>query len=149
MFGSALNQERKMNESINSMFEVATRKKLRFDSTRGLLTVEQLWDVPLRSRDDFNLDTVAKAANKALKDVSEESFVSTRRSPQQGQLELALDIVKYVIETKLSEEDAAKNRADAAKEKEKLLNILAQKEDEELAGLSKKQIENRIRALNT
>lgn len=38
-----------------NMFEFATRSKLRFTSARGELTAEQLWDVPLRSRDDFSL----------------------------------------------------------------------------------------------
>ena len=45
-----------------NIFEYAARSKIRFQSTKGELTVEQLWDVPLRSRDDFNLNAVAKAA---------------------------------------------------------------------------------------
>ena len=36
-----------------NIFEYATRAKLRFASSRGDLTVEQLWDVPLRSTDGF------------------------------------------------------------------------------------------------
>ena len=34
----------------NNIFEYATRSKLRFQSSHGVLTVEQLWEVPLRSK---------------------------------------------------------------------------------------------------
>jgi hypothetical protein len=75
-----------------NIFEYATRNRLRFASVRGELTVEQLWnDVPLRSRDDFNLNVVAKSANKALKDISEESFVETARTPEHTRREMALE----------------------------------------------------------
>ena len=99
--------------TIDNMFETATRSKLRFASSRGELSVEQLWDVPLRARtgDDFNLDAVAKAANKVLKGLTEESFVSTERTPAVARAETALELIKYVIATKLAEEKAAAKRA--------------------------------------
>ena len=130
-----------------NIFEYATRTKLRFTSMRGELTLEQLWDVPLRSRDDFNLNAVAKAANKAWKDISEESFVETTKTPEHVRRETALEIVKYVIDTKLAEENLAKLRADNKIEKEKLLEILAEKQDGKLSELSEKELRRRIAAL--
>lgn len=130
------------------MFEIATRTKLRFQSTKGELSIEQLWDVPLRSKDDFNLDTVAKTVNKALKTISEESFVSTKKSTAQTKQEMALDIVKYVIQTKLDEEDAAATRAANKVKKEKLLAILAEKQDGKLSELSEKELQKQIAALS-
>lgn len=134
--------------SANNMFEIATRTKLRFQSTKGELSIEQLWDVPLRSKDDFNLDTVAKTVNKALKTISEESFVSTKKSTAQTKQEMALDIVKYVIQTKLDEEDAAATRAANKVKKEKLLAILAEKQDGKLSELSEKELQKQIAALS-
>src|SRR4051812_47404695 len=110
-----------------NIFEDATRNKLRFPSARGELTVEQLWDVPLRSKDDFNLNAVAKVSSRALKDASEESFVETTRTPEHLRREAAMEVVKYVIDAKLAEEAAAKKRAENKVEKEKLLTILAEK----------------------
>jgi len=130
-----------------NIFEYATRGKVRFQSTRGELTVEQLWDVPLRSRDDFNLNAVAKAANKALKDVSEESFVEHAVTPEHTRREMALLLVKHVIDAKLVEEEDAKKRADNKIEKEKLLAILAEKQDGKLSELSEKELRRRIAAL--
>lgn len=133
----------------DSMFEFATRAKLRFSSTKGDLTVEQLWDVPLRSADGFNLDAVARVANKAWKDATEESFVAPARTPFHERLETALEVVKRVIEVKLADEAAAKRRAENKVEKEKLLAILAEKQDGKLSALSEKELQRRIAALDS
>lgn len=132
---------------MNNIFEYATRNKLRFTSIKGELSVEQLWDVPLRSRDDFNLNAVAKAANKAFKEISEESFVETAKTVEHTRREAALEVVKYVIDVKLAEEESAKKRAANKQEKEKLLGILAEKQAGKLSELSEKELQKRIAAL--
>ncbi len=132
---------------IKNIFEFATRNKIRFASSRGELSVEQLWDVPLRSSDGLNLNEIAKSANKALKDATEESFVETARTQLHVRLETTLEIVKYVIETKLGDEATAKKRADNKIEKEKLLTILAEKQDGKLSALSESELRKRIAAL--
>jgi len=131
-----------------NIYEYAARNKIRFASTRGDLTVEQLWDVPLRSNDDFNLNMVAKAANNAVKKINEESFVEAKRTPQHTRVETAFEIVKHVIEVKLADEAAAKRRAENRVEKEKLLTILAEKQDGKLSELSEKELRRRIAALD-
>lgn len=134
---------------MDNLFVFATRNKLRFASIHGLLTVEQLWDVPLRSRsgDGFDLNTIAKAANRALKEVSEESFVETTKTTEHARREMTLEIVKYIIETKLTEEADATVRAAKRQEKQKLLSILAEKQAGKLSELSEKELQKRIAAL--
>lgn len=143
-----LETEKETTMTTQNIFEYATRNKLRFASIRGELSVEQLWDVPLRSRDDFNLNAVAKTVNKALKEISEESFVETTKTVAHTRLETALEIVKYVIETMLAEEETAKKRAANKQEKEKLLAILAEKQAGKLSELSEKELQKRIAALD-
>lgn len=133
--------------NTQNMFEYATRNKLRFASARGELNIEQLWDVPLRSRDEFNLNAIAKAANRALKEVTEESFVETTKTVEHTRRETALEVVKYVIETRLGEEKAAETRAERKKEKERLLQILAEKQDGKLSALSERELKSRIAQL--
>ena len=132
---------------MDNIFEFATRNKLRFSSTKGDLTVEQLWDVPLRSKDDFNLDSIAKTANSALKRLSEESFVQPVRTQAHEKAEFALALVKHVIEVKLDEEKAAKMRAENRVEREKLLKILAEKQEGKLSELTERELQKRINAL--
>ncbi len=132
-----------------NIFEYAVRSKIRFASSRGELTVEQLWDVPLRSKDDFNLNAVAQAASKALKAASEESFVETARTAVHVKLETTLEVVKHVIGVKLAEEEAAQKRAANKLEREKLLGILAEKQDAKLSAKSEKELKERIAALDS
>lgn len=131
------------------IFEYATRNKIRFPSSRGDLTLEQLWDVPLRATDGFDLNAVARAANKAWKEVSEENFVEQTRTPKHLRLEVALEVVKHVIDAKLADEAAAKKRAENRKERELLLAALAEKQVGKMSEMTEQQIRKRIAQLGS
>ena len=130
-----------------NIFEQATRRAIRFESTKGDLSVEQLWDLPLQSRNQFDLDTIAKAVNRQLNDVTEESFVSVRENPAKETLSLKLELVKHIISVKLQEAEEARNRANKASEKEKLLRLLDEKQNEALRALTPEEIQERLKAL--
>lgn len=134
--------------TTQNIFEYATRNKLRFASIRGELSAEQLWDVPLRSKDEFNLNSIAKVANKAWRDASEENFVETTRTPEHTRREMTLEVIKYIIDVKIGEEKAAEKRAEKRAEKEKLLGILAEKQAGKLSELSEGELKKRIAALD-
>jgi hypothetical protein len=133
---------------INNIFEYATRNKIRFQSSKGLLSVEQLWEVPLRSKDDFNLNELAKNANRDLKMASEESFVETARTPAHTRLEVTFELVKHVIAAKIEDEKAARTRAENKIKKDKLLAVLAEKQDGKLSELSIQELQKQIAALD-
>ena len=128
-------------------YDAALRGKIRFESCRGDLTLEQLWDVPLRSRNGFDLDAVAKAANQTLKGLTEESFVNTRKNPAETEAVLRLDFVKYVIEVKLEEAEAARKRADLLKKKEKLIEALDEKQNDALKNMSEDDLKKQLAEL--
>lgn len=130
-----------------NIFEQATRRAIRFESTKGDLSVEQLWDLPLQSRNQFDLDTIAKTVNRQLNDVTEESFVSVRENPAKETLSLKLELVKHIISVKLQEAEEARNRANKASEKEKLLRLLDEKQNEALRALTPEEIQERLKAL--
>ena len=120
------------------MFEQATRLKLRFD-IKGQSTVEDLWDLSLA-----NLDIVAKDLYNKLQTSKEKSFISKERTKDYT-TDLKLDIVKRIIKVKLAE---AKNSRQAVEDKahnQKILGIIAKQEDEELNGLSAKELKKMLR----
>ncbi len=135
--------------TTKNIFEYASRNKLRFASTRGELTAEQLWDVPLRSKDDFNLNAVAKVANEAVKAAGEESFIETVRTTANTNAEVILDVVKRVIEIKLADENATKTRAENRIKKERLVAVLAEKQDGKLSKLSEQELKKQIAELES
>ena len=114
------------------MFEKASKLKLRFNSIRGFITVEDLWDLPLvDNKTDFSLNRVAQVLNRELKLVEEESFVKPHTTENTTQA-LALDIVKRVIEVKLKNIETADKKAATIARKGKIMEILASKEDDSL-----------------
>lgn len=131
-----------------NLFEEASRQKVRFTTPVGELTVEQLWDLPLQSKRGLDLDTVAKACNAGLKAVTEESFVATSTNPKKSEFQLKLDIAKHIIAVKIAENAEKESKAAKQTEKQKLLAALENRKEAELSGLSKEEIEERIKALD-
>ena len=117
------------------LFEKASKLKLRFASDKGLLSVEDLWDLPLTAATNASLDGVAKSISTRLKEYESESFViSTPNS--NSVLQLKMDIVKYIIKVRLEELDMAKTAAVAKLKKQQIMAIIVDKESEVLKGAS-------------
>lgn len=128
------------------MFEQATRLKLRFDTPKGQLSTEDLWDLPLTGRGgSANLDSLAIGLNTMLKETSV-SFVNKENNPNIT-LQLKFDVVKHIIDVRLDE----KNKADMAhlksEQKQKLLAILSRKEEAALETLTPEEIRKMINDL--
>lgn len=122
-------------------FEKATRLRLRFETSRGNLNVEDLWRLPLAE-----LDKLAIALNKQLKESSEESFIKAK-SKDNKLLELRFDIVKHIIETLLSEDEEKKKAADKRAKRGQLLELIAKKKNQELEGKSLEELEAELTKL--
>lgn len=122
-----------------NIFERASRNKLRFVTERGNLTTEDLWDLEL-TRGAVNLNDMAKAINRELKGAEEEDFV-TKASPRNVTLKLKLEILKFVIETKLEEAKASEERAVSADKKRRIAAVLAEKQDDELKSMSPEELQ--------
>lgn len=130
-----------------NIFEQASRLKLRFSTNRGDLTVEQLWDLPLQSKTQFDLDSIAKAVYQDLKGRGEESFVAASTDPMKGRLELMLEILKHVIHAKQEENTAKLNKARIEQERSRIAEIIDKKQDAALENESLEQLQARLAAL--
>lgn len=128
------------------MFEKAARLKLRFDSPVGQLSVEDLWDLPLTAKKAVNLDDIAVALDRELKETSTTSFV--RKSNKSNEItKLKFEIVLHIIEVRQAEADAEKLlRADAEK-KQRILELIAEKQDDALKGKSIEELQALVNGL--
>jgi len=122
------------------MFEIAVRSKLRFPF-RGLISVEDLWDLNVE-----NLDAVFKELNSQIKRVQEESLLKTK-SKQDEELELKINIVKYIVSVKLEETDLRVKAMEKREQKQKILKILSDKQDESLQNKSIEELEKMLEEL--
>lgn len=133
--------------NIENMFQLASRQKFRFQSIKGELTTEQLWELPLTARGGFNLDEVAKQVAAELKAAGEESFVQKNSNPAKSKLEAKLEIVKYIIAVKLEDAEKAAKASQNQEERQRLLAVLNRKQDAALEELTPEQIQARLAEL--
>lgn len=123
------------------LFEKSTKEKDRWETSKGMLSVEDLWDLSLPS-----LDTIAKAVNKKLKEESEESFISAKTSSNET-LERKLNVLKHIIGVKLAEKEAAKSRLERLAKIHQLKELAINKANEQLASKSLEEIQKMIAEL--
>lgn len=131
------------------IYKIAAQNSFRFPSSRGNLTVEQLFALPLKSQNGFDLDSVARAVNSELKSLEEESFVDiVTTSPRKSQLETSLAIVKDVIKTKQEAAAVQQARLQRVLERKKILDAIGAKKDAALSAASLEELEKRLAELD-
>lgn len=126
---------------MSTIFEKASRKKLRIQTSKGKVSVEDLWTLTLPQ-----LDKIAISLKKELQEVNEESFLETR-NPSDTVTQLRFEVVLHVLTTKKTEAEQREVSAEKRAQKEMLLGILAEKQTEDLKGLSAAELEAKINAL--
>ena len=127
--------------SKNEMVVTATRNKFRFPF-RGQISVEDLWDLSVE-----NLDSVYKTLNSQVKKAKEESLLNTK-SREDEIIEMQIEIVKYIVSVK--QDEAAKKVAAKEKKarKQRILEVLAAKEDADLQNKSPEELQAMLSELD-
>lgn len=115
--------------AVENIFEYATRNKIRF-SFRGLISVEDLWDLSLT-----NLDSIYKELNKQSKQSEEESLLNIK-TQEDELLNVQIEIVKHIVSVKLTEKEAREKASAKKAQKQKIMSIIAAKQDEALQNSS-------------
>lgn len=126
---------------MEKMFETAVRTKMRFPF-KGQISVEDLWDLNVR-----DLDNVFKTLNANVKRTQEESLLATK-SEEDKTLMTQIEIVKYIVSVKLAEAEAVQNAKELSERKQKLMELIAAKQDEELHGKSVEELKAMLDSLN-
>lgn len=116
-------------------FKLASQQRLRFQTNRGLLSSEQLWDLSLEE-----LDALAVSLEIEHKQSGKKSFL-TKISIKDKTAKLRFDIVLDVLNTRVEEEQAAAEALEVKEHNKKIIGLIAEKQDESLKGKSIKQLE--------
>lgn len=124
------------------MFEKASKLKLRFDTPQGQLTTEDLWDLNLTSKasNRANLDDIAKSLYRSLKDTENEISFVTPVEKKGDELQTKFDIVKHIIAIKIAERDAEAKKVANRAERQKILALLDQKQNDKLSSSSEEEL---------
>ena len=105
---------------------------------KGLATVEDLWDLPVTE-----LDKIYKSLNAKEKQAQEESLLEIKTSEDE-ELTAQIEIIKYIVSVKLEEKKAAEMAKERKEQKQKIMSILASKQDEALQGKSIEELEKML-----
>ncbi|GEM_PF-364964 len=111
-----------------NILEKAIRLKLRFNF-KGILTVEDLWDLKLNE-----LDMIYRELNQQKKLQESESLLTNNLI--NDTVNLQIEIIKYVVEQKQAEQLAEQTKIEKQQQKQKILEILSRKQDEDLQNKS-------------
>lgn len=123
------------------LFAIATKNKYRFKTAAGLISVEDLWDLPLSSTNPraTSLDVVARIIHKELNE-TETSFVG-ESTASNTELQNKFNIVKFIIDKKKADKEAAAKRRETIEKNQRIAELIARKQDQQLENLSIEELE--------
>lgn len=116
------------------MYKKASRICLRFQTDRGMLSVEQLWSLTTGE-----ISKLIKSLKQQIKkdELDDElSFLEDNNTPASDELYLRFDILKDIYMTKKSEIEYQRDKKDVDKHNEKIMALISEKEDENLREMS-------------
>ena len=119
------------------IFEQASRKGLTFSTSKGTITTDDLWSLPLTSKREgiTTLDSIARELNKRLNSDENVSFVLNAQK-QDETVQLKFDIVKHIINVKQFEDTVRVKEHENAEKKQRILQLINEKKDEKLKEMS-------------
>lgn len=126
---------------VENIFEYAVCNKLRFPY-KGLITVEDLFDLSVRE-----LDNIFKVLNKQAKQSDEVSLLDIKDNKDTN-LEVQIEIIKYIVKLKLEAQELKEKERIKKEEKQKIMNIIAEKRDAELKDAPIEELYKRLKELD-
>lgn len=131
-----------------SLYKQAAKQKFRFTTTKGDLTVEELFKLPLNSDKNTSLESIAQDLYRALKERQEMSFTSVAPANADTKiLEAKFEIVKDVIADRQAEATAQMEARKKAEQQQRLLALRDRKINDKEAEMSLEEIEAMLKNL--
>lgn len=124
----------------NDIFEAAVRNKFRFPY-KGTISTEDLWDLSVQQ-----LDSIFKTLKSQEKKAQEESLLEVR-TPEDEVLTAKIEIVKHIVAVKLDEAKQAERAKENRDQKQKILGILAEKQDADLRNKTPEELQAMLNQL--
>lgn len=116
------------------MYKEATRIGLRVPTSKGLLSVEQLWSLDLEE-----LDTLAVKLEEGYKNSKSKSFLD-KKTTKDKYIKLQFDVVLDVLQTKIEENDSLRVDKENKEYNQKILGLIQEKEEDSLKNLDVKDL---------
>lgn len=127
-----------------TLFKMASQMKFRYPY-KGMITTEDLWDLSIEQ-----LDIVYKNLNKELKALDGDSLIASKSADEgvkANELKNKIEIVKYIFTSKKQAAELHRMAADNAAKRQRILEVLAQKQANELQNMSEEELKKMLENL--
>lgn len=125
---------------MEKLFEIGLRNKFRFEY-KGLITIEDLWDLRIEQLDEIYMNLSNKLDKK-----NKERLLQNKTKEQQV-IEAKMEIVKYIFDAKIVEIENRKSAIAKKEQKQKLLQLINEKENEALKDKSVDELKKMLEDL--
>lgn len=122
---------------VTNIFKYAAKKALRFPY-KGNISTEDLFDLGMN-----DLDIVYKTLKKQQKVSDEESLIN-EKTTEDKELEVKIAIVKEIFDDKKAAAEKAKKVAANKIKNQRILEILAKKENEALENMTEEELKAQL-----
>lgn len=129
-----------MNDTKN-LFELATRERYRFP-WHGLISVEDLWQLPQEE-----LNNIYKQLMDSKRKTEVDSLMVDKTKENSQALDNCIDIVKHIFQYKEDQKNEAIRAKEKAEKKQRILELMAKKQDEAMAEKSVEELEAMLEEL--
>jgi hypothetical protein len=126
---------------MDQIFEKATRMKLRFNH-RGVCFVEDLWDISLKNLDKMYIELASEIKTNNI-----DSLLGTKKEIDE-ETELKIEIIKHIVAIKLAEKEARDIEQKRKEQKQKIMSLIVEKQDEALKGKSVEELTALLNSLD-
>ena len=129
---------------MTNLYKQAAQEKFRFETGRGLISVEELMDLPLKGNNGVNVDTVAIALSRTIKEAEIEpvSFVDTTKTTPAIEVDkVKLEIVKEIIQDKIEQREALTAKVQKEKETRRIREAIAKKAESQFDNMSIEELQ--------
>jgi hypothetical protein len=119
-------------------FKRASQLKLRFNTDKGLLSTEQLWDLS-----QVSLTNLIKSIKKVLKDSDGDddlSFLTTEPKTVDVENQLRFDIAKDIYLTKKAELEEKRTEKEKKEHNQRILELIQKKKESKLESMSEEEL---------
>lgn len=136
---------------MSEIFEKAAREKIRFNTSRGVLSIEDVYQLPVESpatgnQPRIDLKTIRIDLEKEKSPNLSDSFFS-KKSKIDETLELKIALIEHIAAIKIAEAEAAAKEKENKSLEQKLIGFLEEQQDASLRSLSPDELKAKIASL--
>lgn len=120
------------------LYKKAVKYKTKIQTTYGLLSAEQLFDLTIPE-----LDSLAVSLEELVEKSPKKSFINSS-TPENAKAKFKFDLVLDILQTKVKDQESANKMAETKAKRAKIAELIERKKDANLEEMSLEELEGML-----